>query len=69
MCVIFDRILEGVMLDVTVNTDTGEVNAVYEDKETWDYVEGIGAPGTADYWLNDALLLLRKDNEWEVWVD
>ena len=62
------RLLEGVMVDVEVNEDTNEiVTIVYEDQDGFNYAEGLGAPGTAVYWLNEAKEMLT--NNWEHFVD
>ncbi len=63
-----DRMLEGVMTNVTVNTETSEIIIEYEDQDARNYVESRGAPGTADYWLNEAKEMLETEHNWENWV-
>lgn len=63
-----DRLLEGVMIDVEVNEDTNEIVSIeYEDNDARGYVEGIGAKGTADHWLNEAKEMLGSN--WKHYVD
>lgn len=62
-----DRMLEQVYCDATVNTETGEITEIkYHTESHRRYVEGLGAPGTADYWLEQARSLLEE--EWEDYI-
>ena len=58
-----DRPLEGIKCNVEVDTRTNEVKIDYATPEDREYVEGLGAPGTADYWLREAKEILEE--EWE----
>jgi len=64
-----DRMLEGVMTNATINTETNEITIEYEDKDGRNYVEGLGAPGTADHWLKMAKEMLEDEKNWENWVE
>ena len=69
-----DRALEQVMADVEVDTLTHKVTSIeYEDKDARNYVEGLGAKGTADHWLNEAKEMLEQEhkdpNTGEIWYE
>ena len=67
-----DRALEGVMTNVVINEITNKISSItYKDVSGRNYVEGLGATGTADHWLNEAKEMLETahENDTETWYE
>lgn len=78
-----ERTYEGVMCIATIDKNTNKVISIkykgagsITEKETKDYVEQQGAPGTADYFLNEMKEMLEEKNKnpntgaiWYGWED
>lgn len=59
-------VLEGVKCNVEVDEVLGEVVLIdYIQERHRQYVETLGAPGTANYWLYQARYMLNQDENWK----
>ena len=67
-----DRALEGVMTTVVIDNATNKVSSIeYTALMGRNYVEGLGAKGTANHWLNEAKEMLETphENDTETWYE
>lgn len=65
-----DRLLEGVMVDVEVDEDTGKIVSIdFQEDYGRIYCESLGAKGSANHWLKEAGDWLGQNNNWEHWCD